>query len=153
MNILEFFWSLQRILVKTNFPRLNYFYFWQYHGHMATIRECLKWLLEKGVRCTKKVDYEWFFFFFGFPSYSLKNFNQRLITVHNGWANCGINRWPMEFFQSAVAWTWTRELLVKLKTTTLRSSALSLGQPHSVEWFFLTLQSISSFKFLILTLL
>ena len=44
-------------------------------------------------------------FFFGFSQCFLKAFNQRLITVHNGWAHSGKNRWLREFFQSVGALT------------------------------------------------
>ena len=71
-----------------------------------------------------------FFFFFNFPQCFFKTFNQRLITVRDKWAYGEVNCWPKEFFQSASTWTWSRELLVKPKTVTLRPSAQPLGQPH-----------------------
>lgn len=75
-----------------------------------------------------------FFFFLGFSLYFLKTFNHRLITVHNRWVHSEVNCWPRDFFQSAGLWTWTRELLVKSKIATLRSSAQPLNQPHWVSF-------------------
>ena len=54
----------------------------------------------------------------------------------------GVNRWLSEFFQSAGAWTWIKEFLVKPKTATLRLSAQPLGQPQRVG-----AKSITTFNF------
>ena len=65
-------------------------------------------------------------FFFCFPHYFLKTFNQRLIIVRDVWVQNGINHRPMKSVQSAGAWTWARELLIKLKSATLRPSVQTL---------------------------
>ena len=62
-------------------------------------------------------------------TYFFKTFNEKLITVHDGWAHSGVNRWAMEFFQSVYVWTWTKKFLVKFKTITLRLSVQPLDQP------------------------
>ena len=75
----------------------------------------------------KRVHKQPYMLFFFFSQCFFKTFNQTLITIRDGWAHNRVNCWSEEFFQSIIAWTWTREFLVKSKTTTLRLSVQPLG--------------------------
>ena len=44
--------------------------------------------------------YIYIYIYIGFPQCFLKTFNQKLITIHDGRAHRGVNRWLNEFFQS-----------------------------------------------------
>ena len=67
--------------------------------------------------------------FFCFPHYFLKTFNQRLIIVRDVWVHNRVNHRPIKSVQSAGAWTWVRELLIKLKSATLRPSVQTFITP------------------------
>ena len=63
-------------------------------------------------------------FFFFFPQCFLKAFNQRLITVHVGWAHEGVKHWPRKFFSKCRQQDSNQGAhLIEPSTSTLRPRA------------------------------
>ena len=95
--------------------------------HLSSRPSCVFWLIGRIWFLLHRLGFclaERENFFFLFPTVR----KQRLIIGYDRWAHSRINRWSREFFQNVGVWTWIKELVVKLKTATLKSSTQPLNE-------------------------